>query len=170
MATKKHYENTYYVQGNTVKKHHTVHQLNMPDPNKEQRPVREHKKKTSPKVVPAPAWDIKSLLFFITAIVIAFGICVSYLHTTQSITAMSKKINTLESEILDLKIQNDEAYNKIDTLVDLAYIYEIAVSELGMVHAKENQVIPYISKKSSSVRQYKEIPEKTEGTSKLLRE
>ena len=72
--------------------------------------------------------------------------------------------------ILDLKIQNDEAYNKIDTLVDLSHIYEIAVNELGMVHPKNNQVIPYISKKSTSVRQYSEIPEKTEGTSKLLGE
>ena len=164
MATKKYYDNSYYVHGNTVRKHHTIHQLNMPSSNREQ------KKKKSPKVVPAPAWSIKSLLFFITAVAIAFGICVSYLYTTQSITVMSKRINTLESEILDLKIQNDEAYNKINTLVDLDYIYEIAVNELGMVHVKGSQVIPYISKKSSSVRQYKEIPEKTEGTSRILGE
>ncbi len=170
MATKRHYDNTYYVHGNTVRKQQTAHQLNMPAPNRERDYVREPKKKTSPRVVPAPAWDIKSLLFLATAIVVAFGICISYLHTTQSITAMSKKITTLESEILDLKIQNDEAYNKIDSLVDLSYIYEIAVNELGMVHAKDNQVIPYNSKKSTSVRQYGEIPEKTEGTKKLLGE
>ncbi len=169
MAAKKHYDNAYYVHGSAVRKQQT-------QSNTAYKPARHihtetapnRERKTSPKAAPAPAWDLKSLLFVVATIVIAFGMCVSYLQAQESITSMSKRVATLESEILTLKNQNDAAYSKINSSVDLSYVYEVAVNELGMVHAKDYQVIPYSSKKSNSVRQYGEIPEETEGTSKRL--
>lgn len=187
MNKRRYYESEYYVQGNTVRKRqlaekspdNTEFHTGYRTAGKERAyadalqtaPVR-RRRTESPKqpqqttitgVLPAQNWDIPSLLFIVGAVAVAFFMCISYLEAQESITAMSKKVATLESEILSLKNENDAAYNRIDSLVDLQYVYDVAVNELGMVHASDSQVISYNSKKSNSVRQYGEIPAETES-------
>lgn len=103
-----------------------------------------------------------SLLFMVAALSVTMYICVSYLRVQHDVVSMNKAIAATESELLELKNKNDAAYSKIDTSVDLAYIYKVATKELGMVHPVGNQVFSYNNRKSDYVRQYGEIPETEE--------
>ena len=49
-------------------------------------------------------------------------------------------ISSLESQIADLKADNDEAYKRIRMSVDLDSVREKALNELGMSYAKESQI------------------------------
>ncbi len=179
MSREQYYQTEYYVDGNTIRKRqkavtsHNYAQLNtayqpvrkerlesVPDRRREA--DRRRQEQAAPKALPVQNWDFKSLLVIVAAIAVTFFMCISYLEAQETITAMSKKAASLESEIMTLKNENDAAYNRIDSSVDLQYVYDVAVNELGMVHAKDNQVVAYNSRKSNSVRQYGEIPTETE--------
>ena len=170
--TRNYYHSEYSVQGsNALKSAGRAGQRRLetvPDRNRRGKYERDRREETVIRTMPAPAWDLQSLFVIIAAVAVAFGMCISYLQVQESITAMSKRIAVLESEIMTLKNENDAEYNRIDSSVDLSYVYEVAVNELGMVHATDNQVIPYNSRKSNSVRQYGEIPQETESVSGLF--
>ena len=179
MSRGQYYQTEYYVEGNTIRKRQKVvtsrnyTQLNTAYqqvrrervetvPERRRREEADTQKQVQTRTMPAQNWDLKSLLFIIAAVAVAFFMCISYLEAQETITAMSKRAASLESEIMTLKNENDAAYNRIDSSVDLQYVYEVAVNELGMVHAKDKQVVAYHSRKSNSVRQYGEIPTETE--------
>ena len=69
-------------------------------------------------------------------------------------------INTLQAQLEELKIENDQKELSIDTSIDYEYIYNVAVEELGMVYASEDQIINYKSGESEYVMQFKDIPER----------
>ena len=179
MGKQKYYETEYYIDGNTIRKRQMEVQgcnharLNTAyQPIRKERPAavpdrkreaREDKKRQkAAQTWAAQRWDLSSLLVIIGALAVTFFMCISYLEAQETITAMSKKVASLESEIMTLKNENDAAYNRIDSSVDLQYVYDVAVNELGMVHAKDNQVVSYNSRMSNSVRQYGEIPTEIE--------
>lgn len=179
MSREQYYQTEYYVDGNTIRKRqkavtsHKHAQLNTAyQPVRRERleevPIRrrqaeeERHGQTVERILPVQNWDVKSLLVIFAAIVVTFFMCISYLEAQEMVTAMSKRAASLESEIMTLKNENDAAYNRIDSSVDLQYVYDVAVNELGMVHAMDNQVVAYNSRKSNSVRQYGEIPTETE--------
>ena len=68
--------------------------------------------------------------------------------------------STLQAQLEDLKIENDQKELSIDTSIDYEYIYNVAVEELGMVYASEDQIINYKSGESEYVMQFKNIPER----------
>ncbi len=116
------------------------------------------------KMHPIQSIDVFSLLFMTAAVAITLYLCISYIQVQHNITSMSKQIAIKESEINDLKNQNDAAYNRIDTSVDLKYVYDVAVRELGMVRADQSQIMKYTNVKSDYVRQYGNIPEEEKST------
>ena len=65
---------------------------------------------------------------------------------------------TLEKEIETLKTNNDALETRIETSVDLDYVYQVATEELGMVYANKDQVRLYNKTESEYVRQYEDIP------------
>jgi len=70
-----------------------------------------------------------------------------------------KQIAALENQLTTLKTENDDAYNRLVSSVDLNSIRETAINELGMVYADPDQVVLYDSQANDYVRQYKEIPQ-----------
>lgn len=179
MSKETYYQTEYYIDGNTIRKRqkavksHNYTQLNtahqpvrierpvaVPDRRRKIKTERQHQQ--AARALEAQKWDLASLFVIVAALAVTFFMCISYLEAQEMITAMSKKAAALESEIMTLKNENDAAYNRIDSSVDLQYVYDVAVNELGMVHAKDNQVVAYNSRKSNSVRQYGEIPAETE--------
>ena len=64
----------------------------------------------------------------------------------------------LETELEDLKKENDDNYTRIMTSVDLDYIRDVAINELGMVYANEDQVILYDGGTKDYVRQSQDVP------------
>ena len=103
----------------------------------------------------------KSYVIFMTMAVLVFGVVSGmYIRIQSDVTARMKTIATLESQIADVKADNDEALKRINTSTNLENIREIAITELGMSYAKESQIIYYSVGDDDYMNQYGEIPEK----------
>ena len=87
------------------------------------------------------------------------GNCGAYIKLQSDVTARMKKIASLESQVTDLKADNDEAYKRINTAVDLDAIKEKAINELGMFYATQDQIVYYSVDKTDYMNQYNEIPQ-----------
>ncbi len=86
------------------------------------------------------------------------AICVNYLQIQSTITARLSHIEELERDVEQLKAENDATETRINTSIDLDYIYKVATEELGMVYANRDQVLLYDKTESEYVRQYEDIP------------
>lgn len=84
--------------------------------------------------------------------------CVRYLQLQEETTSRVKNIAALETQLEELRKENDDNYTRIITSVDLDYIKDVAINELGMVYAQEDQVILYDGETRDYVRQNSEIP------------
>ena len=63
-----------------------------------------------------------------------------------------------------LKKENDDNYTRIMTSVDLDYIRDVAINELGMVYANEDQVILYDGGTKDYVRQSQDVPKDSKNS------
>lgn len=113
-----------------------------------------------PKQQPKRRVDKVAIILSLAVLLLAFYIGFSYLQKQFEITYTEKSIVKLEKQILELEKQNANELEKLDTTVDLSSVYEKAIKELGMVHAKDNQVFTYEGKKSDQIKQYGDIPSK----------
>ncbi len=97
---------------------------------------------------------------FILAVcaVLTLGVCVSYLQLQAENTRSVKNIAKMENQLSDLITENDDAYNRLVSSIDLNSIRETAINELGMVYADSDQVVLYDGQTNDYVRQYKEVP------------
>jgi hypothetical protein len=77
----------------------------------------------------------------------ALSICgvilVNYIQLQSDLTAKTRKVASLESQLNSMKLANDEEYNRITASVDLEEIKKVAIGELGMTYAQEGQIITY---------------------------
>lgn len=110
--------------------------------------------------------DLFTVIVMIASLVAAVYLCVGYLKVQSDIVQMKKHIVTLESELENINDLNEVLFLKNNSAVDLEYIYDVAVNELGMVFANENDVVNYTRSYNSFVRQY-EIVEKSNGSDLL---
>ncbi len=65
---------------------------------------------------------------------------------------MTKTVARRESELNQLKLANDEEYNRIISSINLEEVRRIAMGELGMVYAEEGQIITYEGNRSDYMR------------------
>lgn len=101
----------------------------------------------------------KSYVAFMTMAVLVFATFTGlYIRIQSDVTVRMKTIASLESQIADVKADNDEAYKRINTSVNLDAVRNIAMSELGMSYAKESQIIYYSVGDDDYMNQYSEIP------------
>lgn len=70
-------------------------------------------------------------------------ICVNYLQIQSTISTRMNNIEKLEKSVEYLKAENDAMETRINTSIDLDYIYQVATEELGMVYANRDQVLLY---------------------------
>lgn len=145
--------NRYYVQGNAVRKVQPVRET----PERPKRRVSNSVRKNRERAKHMSA----GYVLFLSAALIATGIILVYYIGLQSdITNSVKHIATLERQLNDLKVANEENYSRISSNVDLEKIRRIAIQELGMQYAKEGQIISFASENNDYVKQMAEIPKK----------
>ncbi len=84
-------------------------------------------------------------------------ISIQYVKVQTSIVSAMEAIEKKELELEELKANNDLLERKIQTYVDLEYVYE-AAKEMGMVHPTDDQILFYEKTESEYVRQYDKIP------------
>lgn len=102
----------------------------------------------------------KGYVAFLTLCVgiIAFA-AVALVQIQSQVTQRREHIAALESQITDLKADNDARYKEIVTSVDLDYIKDVAINQLGMQYATEDQIIYYSVENNNFMDQYSDIPE-----------
>jgi len=82
-----------------------------------------------------------------------------YLSLRSSVDAHMANVRELETDLEQLRVENDALEQSIETNVDLSYVYDVAINKLGMVHAGAENVVRYDKTESQYVRQYEQIPQ-----------
>jgi cell division protein FtsL len=130
--------------------------------------VRKPNRKNDRRLKPVPGdsrqrrhhMSLGYLLFLTLAMTLMVGTLAFYLSVQSQITNSVKHIAALESQLNNLKQDNDEAYNRANGNVDLDEIKRIAIQEYGMTYATEGQIITYSDGGGNDyVRQLAPIPE-----------
>ena len=146
------YGNSSYIRGNTVRVADPVRELQTP-PKKVSHATRKNRDR-------ALYMNLGYVLFLCAALAVAGIVLIGYLKTQAELTVSIKHVASLESELNDMKLSNDEKLERINSSVNLEEIKKIAVEELGMTYAKEGKVVKTSSEGSDYVRQLKELPSK----------
>lgn len=94
------------------------------------------------------------------AIISVLAMCVYYIKVQSDLNGQRRKIEQLEKEVNLLMDENNVTKERLQSQVDLDYIYNVATKKLGMVYAKDNQIIYYSGQSKDYVRQYSSIPTK----------
>lgn len=100
------------------------------------------------------------VIFLVAAMTLMVGTCVGYLKLRSDLTVRMKTVASLESQVADLKAENDAVLKRINTSVDLDSIRNTAINELGMVYPGKDQIVYFQIDKSDYMNQYEDIPEK----------
>ncbi len=154
MAERKKSSRQAYIYGNTVRKAEPKKTPSGHTKEKSRRSsyrVRRNQEK-------ALQIDLPYLMILVIASCCTLFICVNYLQVRSDMTRRMDNIKRLEQELDTLKDENDTLETRINTSVDLDYVYKIATEELGMVYANKNQILRYKQTESEYVRQYEDIP------------
>lgn len=153
----------YQVEGNTVRRMEAMPDYRQERRDRQQREREEELRKRRRAAARNQEKALrmsKSYVVFLTMAVTVFGVfCGAYIKLQSDVTARMKTIASLESQITDLKADNDEAYKRINTAVDLDAIKKTAINDLGMFYATEDQIVYYSVDKTDYMNQYNEIPQ-----------
>ena len=98
------------------------------------------------------------VLFLVCALLISAFTLTTYLSLQSEITTSIKHIARMERELNNLRLANDENHSRIINNVDLDHIRRVAIQELGMVYAKEGQIIDFAGNRGDYVRQLNPLP------------
>ena len=98
------------------------------------------------------------VLFLAVVSVAALFMCVRYLQLKSELTTLTKKIAVTESQLSELKADNDALYNSVLASVDLENIKNVAMERLGMKYPDEDQIYKFDTAGNSYVRQYRNVP------------
>ena len=93
------------------------------------------------------------VLFLSVALVFAVVTLCGYINLQSDITNQVNAISEMESRYNNLKLTNDEEYNRINSSIDLEQIKAVAIGELGMTYAREGQIISVEDAETDYVRQ-----------------
>ncbi len=86
-------------------------------------------------------------------------ILIQYISLQSSVTSAVKEIASLETQLADLKSDNDEKLNEINSNISLDDIKYRAIAELGMTYAQEDQIVTYDGESDDYVRQVTKLGE-----------
>lgn len=144
------YRNQFQIYGNVVPKDSVVRELEQP---LRRQPGRTVKKREHRRSVTLPY-----VLFMMGAIMLIGVILIGYLRMQSRMTVQLESIASLESQLNDIRLTNDEQIQRINSAVSMDEIKRIAVEELGMTYAKEGQVLTISDEGSDYVRQIRSLP------------
>ena len=142
-----------YVDGNTVRKPaETVR----PRREREERRVSRQATKNRTKALQMG----KGYVMFLSLVSVAtLFVCVHFIQLRSTVTSQLKEVASLEAELNQMSAENDALYDSTVSDIDLDHVRDVAINELGMSYATEDQIIWYSSNATNSnVRQYQDVP------------
>ena len=138
-----------YVQGNVAYQLDVKRQLEQP-----KRQLSQAARKNRQR---AKYMNLAYVLFLSVALVVTGVVLIMYIRLESGITSSVQQVSRLESQLNNLKVENDENLNRIESAIDLEEIRRIAITQLGMVYAQEGQIVEIPDEGSDYVRQFAEI-------------
>lgn len=152
----------YYINGNTVR------ELEPASPSPRERRVRreveerrrqEARRKAARRHREKARVMNRGYAFFLTTCIAATAFAAVYMISLQSqLSDRMRQVAYLESQTQNLKAENDALYKEITTSVDLNHIKDVAMNELGMSYATEEQIVYYSVENNNYMDQYRDIP------------
>ena len=144
--------NRYYVQGNIVRKLDVTKEIEGQPAKKTSNTARKNRER-------AKHMSAGYVLFLCAALIVTGIILTKYIGLQSDITNSVKHISTLEKQLNDLKLANDEEYSRITSSINLEEIRKVAIQELGMQYAEEGQIVSFASENNDYVKQMADIPQ-----------
>jgi len=141
-----------YVTGSAAREYRIQHAI-------EEKPIKKLSHSTRKNRDKAIYMNASYVLFLAVALSIAGIILIGYIGVQSDISEAMRSVSKYEIELNKIKSDNDEELSRINSEINLEEIKEIAINELGMVYAKEGQVIGFTSENNDYVRQFRELPE-----------
>ncbi len=129
------YRNSTYVYGNVATDISIQRQLEEPS-----RRLSNETRKNRDK---ARHMSLGYMVFLMAALCTCAMVLINYVQLQADLTTKTRIVAQKESELNQLKLQNDEDYSRITRSIDLEEIKRIALTELGMIYAEEGQIIVY---------------------------
>lgn len=164
MEKEKRRKNDYYVDGNTVRRAEAApdyRQRRQERINEEEEAKERRRRRMVRREQERTLRVGRSYLTFLTMVMIVFGVFAgTYIKIQSDVTSRMDTVSNLESQIADLKAENDEAYKRLSTSVDLESVKKTALEELGMSYVKESQIVYYSVGDDDYMNQYGDIPTK----------
>lgn len=154
----------FYFEGNAVRKMEAMPDYRQERKRREEREQQEELRRRQRAAYRNRERELRmsrSYVAFLTMAVMVFGIFTgTYVKIQSDVTSRMNTIASLESQIADLRAENDEAFKRINTTVDLDQIKDTAINEFGMFYATEEQIIYYTVENDDYMNQYGAIPNK----------
>ena len=154
---------TYYVNGSAVRELEAqpLRRLERPDRRKIEEELRKKRRRNAARRNrERTLYMSKGYVLFLSACVIAVAMTsVSLIQMQSQVSQRMKHIAAMESRLTDMKADNDARYKEIVTSVDLEYIKDVAINELGMNYATAEQLIYFNVDNQNFMDQYGDIPE-----------
>lgn len=150
----------YYIDGNTVRRlEGEPQERRKRQMEKEQERIRKKNRRIAKRnQEKALHISLGYVMFCAMAVCLLAGVCVTYIRLQSDITSRTKNISMLESEITNLRADNDAAEKRITLSTDLDAVKQKAL-ELGMKFASPDQIIYYSVEDNDFMDQYSDIPE-----------
>ena len=102
--------------------------------------------------------NLPYVLFLTAALIVTAVMLIGYLRIQSNLTVSIERVAKLESQLNDMRLNNDEQLERINTSINMEEIKRIAVEELGMTYAREGQVVSVSGEGSDYVRQLVDMP------------
>ena len=165
VKTREHKVSRTYIDGNTVRKLEAL-----PDYRRKQEEERrreeqrrqeiQHRNKQAARRNSEKAMQMSRgyVLFLSAAALVTAFVSVAYIQLQSDVTSRLKSISSIESQVADLKADNDAALKRINTSVNLATVKDVAMNQLGMVYAGKDQIVYYSVDNDDYMNQYGDIP------------
>ena len=154
---------TYYINGNTVR------ELEESQPIRRQRRSRQEIEEANSRKSRrnAARRNREKALTMSKGYVVFLSVCVfasayaafSLVQIQSQVSQRMRNVAALESQIQDMRADNDAKYKEITTSIDLNHIKDVAINELGMNYATEDQIVYYKVENNNYMDQYSDIPQ-----------
>lgn len=146
-----------YVEGNTVRKLEAAPKR---APQQQEERQRRVDRRTRANRQRAMQMSPGYIAFLTLAVFMTVGVCALYIQLQSEVSSRMKNVASLESQILNIRTDNDAALNRIETSVNLEEIKNTAINEMGMVYPGQDQIVYFTVDMNDYMNQYQDIPEK----------
>lgn len=102
--------------------------------------------------------NVKMLFLVLGVSAVLFILCAQYLGVRGIHSGKASEVASLQNELKELTLSNDELEDDLNTNIDYKQIYETVTNDYGMVYPGEGQIRTYSSGGEGYARQYKKIP------------